>query len=110
MVKCLSTLLCFLASTASALRADPFPDPAPPSFVELSAQDAPVPQPFDRLTFASPPKPLNPNAMTSDWRRLLGPNHDATSPETNLLHDFTKEGPAKVWEVKKGEAYTSPAI
>ena len=41
---------------------------------------------------------------------MLGPLNDATSSETHLLHDLPKEGPPKVWEVKKGNAYTSPAI
>jgi outer membrane protein assembly factor BamB len=110
MVKCLSSLLWFLGIVTPALQGGSFPDPAPPKYTDLAPQDAPVSEPFDRLTFVSPAKPLNANAATSDWHRLLGPHNDATSPETHLLHDFPSAGPAKVWEVKKGEAYTSPAI
>lgn len=71
---------------------------------------ADAPQSFDRLTFHSPPKPLAKNAVTSDWPRVLGPNHDATSPEKPLLKTWPKDGPKKVWEVVRGEGYTSPAI
>jgi hypothetical protein len=111
MLKCLSSLvLLSLALAAPDLSADAFPDPAPPKFTELDPKEAPAPQPFDRLTFHAPPKALNAEAKTSDWHRLLGPHDDATSPETHLLHDLPKDGPPKVWEVKKAEGYTSPAI
>jgi outer membrane protein assembly factor BamB len=101
----------FLLTLAQGLRAaEPFTDPAPPRFQELADQPAPVPQLFDRLTFHGKPKPLSKEARTSDWPRVLGPDDDASSPETGLLHEFPKSGPALVWEVKKGEGYTSPAI
>ena len=77
---------------------------------EPAADSAPVPQAFDRLTFHAQPQALNKNARISDWPRFLGPNDDATSPETHLLHEFPKAGPTLVWELKKGESYTSPAI
>lgn len=68
------------------------------------------PAAFDRLTFHAPPKPLAPQAVTSEWPRLLGPDHDAISKETPLLKEWPKDGPAKVWEVVRGDGYTSPAI
>jgi outer membrane protein assembly factor BamB len=112
MRKCLSSILFLFvfARGAHHLCAASFPDPAPPKFMALGAKEAPVPQGFDRLKFHAAPKPLNPAAQTSDWRRLLGPHDDSTSPESHLLHDLPPEGPAKVWEVKKGHGYTSPAI
>ena len=69
-----------------------------------SAQDA------NRLTFHQPPKPLSPDAKTSDWPRFLGPNDDCTSPETHLIDSFPEVGPAPVWELKKGSGYTSPVF
>jgi outer membrane protein assembly factor BamB len=64
----------------------------------------------ERLTFHAAPKPLPEGAVTQDWPRFLGPNHDATSGETKLLKTFPKDGPKIVWEVEKGEGYTCPAI
>lgn len=110
MMKPLSRWLFLLAFSLGVSAAVPFTDPAPPKFDEIADQPAPVPQAFDRLTFHAKPNPLSKEARTSDWPRVLGPNDDATSPETHLLHIFPKAGPTLVWEVKKGEGYTSPAI
>lgn len=68
------------------------------------------PATFDRLTFHAAPKPLAPGAKTADWPRVLGPNDDASSPETPLLKAWPETGPRLVWEVAVGEGYTSPAI
>lgn len=68
------------------------------------------PQAFDRLKFHSAPQPLSAKAETSDWPRMLGPTDDAKSPETHLIHDWGAAGPKKVWEVAKGDGYTSPSI
>lgn len=87
-----SSLICILIATLGAARA------------------ADEPQSFDRLTFHAPPKPLSTGAVTSAWPRVLGPDHNATSPETHLLKEWPKDGPARVWEVVRGEGYTSPAI
>jgi outer membrane protein assembly factor BamB len=78
-----------------------------PVFAAMSAH---AQEAFDRLTFHAVPKPLPEGAKTADWPRLLGPDDDATSPETRLLRDWPQDGPAKVWEVVRGEGYTSPAI
>lgn len=110
MRKCLSSLVLVVSVAAQALGAEPYADPVPPKFVELEAQNALSPEAFARLTFHGKPQPLSAEAKTGDWHRLLGPSDDATSPETHLRHDFPVEGPTKLWEVKKGEGYTSPAI
>jgi outer membrane protein assembly factor BamB len=49
-------------------------------------------------------------AVASDWPHFLGPNHDNSSPETKLLHDWPKEGPQKLWEYAKGSGHSAPAI
>lgn len=49
-------------------------------------------------------------AAASDWPHFLGPNHDNSSPETKLLHDWPKEGPRKLWEYAKGSGHSAPAI
>lgn len=110
MMNRLSSLVFATALMASSLRAESIVDPAPPKFTDLDPKDAPAPQTFERLTFHAAPKPLSKDAKTSDWPRVLGPGDDATSPETHLLHEWPQGGPAKVWELKRGEGYTSPAI
>src|SRR5882672_1570801 len=56
------------------------------------------------------PKPLPAGAVTHDWTSFLGPAHNAMSTETRLQHTWQKTGPKLVWEMKKGTAYSSPAI
>jgi hypothetical protein len=109
-MKLLSRLIFPLLLVMSVLHAEPWEDPAPPKFKDLSQDAASMPQSFDRLTFLQAPKALIKEAKTTDWPRFLGPTDDAHSSETKLLHDWSKGGPAKLWEVKKGEGYTSPAI
>jgi len=88
-----------------------FTDPAPPK-VGSAPENATAgePEDFDRLTHHAEPKPLSPDAATADWPRFLGPNGDATSPETHLLDEFPEGGPLAVWEMEKGTGYTSPVI
>ncbi|MEM9479415.1 MAG: PQQ-binding-like beta-propeller repeat protein [Verrucomicrobiota bacterium] len=64
----------------------------------------------NRLTFHAEPKSLPPHAHTEDWPRFLGPRDDATSAETGILDSWPDNGPAKVWEVTKGEGYAGPSI
>ncbi len=64
----------------------------------------------DRLTFHAAPAKLDEAAKIADWPRMLGPGDDASSPETNLLKEWPAEGPRKVWEMAKGDGYTSPSI
>lgn len=75
-----------------------------------AAETAVESKPFDRLTFHAAPKPLAANATARDWPRLLGPSHDATTPEKPLLKEWPAGGPKLVWEVGMGDGYTSPAI
>lgn len=65
---------------------------------------------WDRLTFHAAPRALSPTAKAGDWTHFLGLSHDAQSQETPLLKSFGEEDPAKVWEVLRGAAYTSPVI
>ena len=58
----------------------------------------------------SKPKPLAASAVMEDWTCFLGPTHNAKSGETKLLHQYGKDGPKLVWEMKKGTGYSSPAI
>ena len=79
-------------------------------FVAALTAAAQEPQAFDRLLFHAEPKPLSDKAKTNDWPRMLGPTDDVKSPETHLLHDWGPSGPKKVWQVTKGDGYTSPSI
>jgi len=56
------------------------------------------------------PKPLAPDAVTSNWPRFLGPTNDGKSPETHLLKEFPLDGPPLVWEMETGEGYACPAV
>jgi len=46
----------------------------------------------------------------ADWPRILGPAENATSPETELVHELPKGGPRVLWEVEKGNGFGGPAI
>ena len=109
-MKALSILLLALVLPGPGFSVELFPDPAPPRAVDLPDAPAPSPEAFERLTVHAAPAPLSKAAVTSDWPAFLGPKDDATSPETHLLHQWGAQGPRKLWEVRKGEGYTSPAI
>jgi len=86
-------------------------DPKVPEHVALAENAVTVePVEFERLKFHAKPKPLAAGAVTADWPHMLGPTYDATSPETALLKSWPEAGPAKVWEIEKGEGYTTPSI
>lgn len=53
------------------------------------------------------PRPLSPDAVTSDWASFLGPTHNGFSPETHLRRDLP---PDLIWEAPKGTGYSSPAV
>lgn len=76
----------------------------------LALHICPAQESFDRLTSHAAPKPLSASAKTSDWPRVLGPTHDAISPETHLLKSWPQAGLKTLWEVQMGDAYNSPAI
>ncbi len=109
-VQPLSICIFIVGAALLAGAAEPYADPAPPKFVVPDAKPLPEAQVFDRLTFHTKAQTLSKEAHTADWPRVLGPSDDASSPEAHLLHDFPKSGPTLLWEVKKGEGYTSPAI
>jgi outer membrane protein assembly factor BamB len=109
-MKPVSILFLSVLASVAAIRAESWPDPAPPVAKTLEDLPAPEPRTHDRLVFKAAPKPLNKDARTSSWHRFLGPTDDLHSPETRLLQELPKSGPAVVWEIKKGEGYTSPAI
>jgi outer membrane protein assembly factor BamB len=87
-----------------------FRDPAPPVENQLPPMDPPGATPHPRVTVHAQPKPLPTGAVTHDWVSFLGPQHNATSSETKLLKRWPPEGPKLVWELRKGESYSSPAI
>jgi outer membrane protein assembly factor BamB len=64
------------------------------------------PAPGQTRTHRSP-RPLAPDAVTHDWTSFLGPAHNAVSTETRLSRAFP---PPLVWEMTKGDGYTSPAV
>jgi outer membrane protein assembly factor BamB len=49
-------------------------------------------------------------AAAADWPRVLGPNHNATSPETGLLKELPQKGLPILWEMEKGEGMGGPAV
>ncbi len=104
-------LALLLTTSIHCSLAKDYEDPAPPEVFEVPS-DAPDPEAktFDRLISHAAPKPLNPEAVTSDWPRYLGPTDDVKTPETHLLETFPESGPNKVWELKKGTGYTSPVV
>lgn len=63
-----------------------------------------------RLVPGKAAKPLVEDAVTADWPRFNGPSDMAETPEKPLLKKWPAGGPAKVWEIRKGEGYASPAI
>jgi outer membrane protein assembly factor BamB len=46
----------------------------------------------------------------ADWPQFLGPTRDGHSPETGLKREWTKNGPAKHWEVAVGAGFSSPVV
>ncbi len=64
----------------------------------------------ERLTVHGEPRPLAAEAVTANWPRFLGPNDDATSPETHLSRTLPEGGPALIWELEKEHGWGSPAI
>ncbi len=100
-----------LLGLPASSRSQGFTDPAPPEVIPAPAVAPPTEATtFPGLTFHAAPKPLPEGAVTADWPRFLGPSDDAKTPETHLLERFPEGGLKKVWEMKTGNSYTSPAI
>ncbi len=70
----------------------------------LAAQDD------DRLTVHGNPKPLPKDAKTEPWPAFLGVRWDGKSGETGIATTWEEKGPKLLWELQKGEGYTTPAI
>jgi outer membrane protein assembly factor BamB len=50
-------------------------------------------------------------AAAADWPQWRGPRRDGISQETGLLHEWPKDGPRLVWQLKDiGEGYATPAV
>src|SRR5438093_13087724 len=50
-------------------------------------------------------------AVASDWPQWRGPQRDGVSPETGLLKEWPKDGPALRWKVADvGSGYSTPAV
>ncbi|REJ89082.1 MAG: hypothetical protein DWQ34_20670 [Planctomycetota bacterium] len=45
-----------------------------------------------------------------DWPWFLGPRHDGTSAESELLETWPEDGPPLVWEMETGTGYTAPSV
>ena len=63
-----------------------------------------------RLTQHHPASPLAAEATTESWTRFLGPRDDAKSNETHIATAWPDGGPKLLWELKKGDGYTTPAL
>ena len=99
------------ALTAGSAFAQPakFFDPAPPPILDASGPPAPVAEKENAIVHAAP-KQLAQDAVNCDFPCLLGPTHNSVSPETHLLKTFPPGGPTLLWEFKKGEGYSQPAV
>ncbi|HEV8290559.1 MAG TPA: PQQ-binding-like beta-propeller repeat protein, partial [Tepidisphaeraceae bacterium] len=100
---------CFLVLMLGLMGAGEFKDPAPPKVDDLVVEVEGKAGAYGELKFHAAPKPLAAGAVTNDWPRFLGPNHNATSSETKLLKTLPGKMPV-VWEAKKGTGYGAPAI
>ncbi len=62
------------------------------------------------LIFHKAPKPLAKNAVVENWPRFFGPRDNCTSKESPLLKTFPADGLPKVFELARGDAYSSPIL
>lgn len=46
----------------------------------------------------------------ADWLQYLGPNHDATSPETGLARSWPEAGPEVLWRAALGKGFGGAAV
>lgn len=85
-------------------------DPAPPKMNRLPPMDASKAKEHPQVKFFAAPKPLAKGAVTHEWKWFMGPTHDWHSTETMLQKKFPEGGPKKVWELSRGNGYSSPSI
>lgn len=50
------------------------------------------------------------SGRAADWPRLLGPDLNATSRETNLIERIPTNGPPVLWDKHAGTGYAAPSI
>ena len=62
------------------------------------------------MVFHKAPSPLSPDAVVEDWPRFFGPRDNCTSHESPLRKIFPKEGLPKVFELARGDSYSSPIL
>jgi outer membrane protein assembly factor BamB len=62
------------------------------------------------MKFHKAPRPLAKNAVVEDWPRFFGPRDNCTTKERPLLQKFPETGLPKVFELTRGESYSSPII
>lgn len=48
--------------------------------------------------------------LAQDWPTFLGPHHDGTSDEKDLLASWPKEGPPLLWKTQLGQTYATPSV
>jgi len=62
------------------------------------------------MVFHKAPSPLAENAIVEDWPRFFGPRDNCTTKEGPLLKQFPSEGLSAVFELARGESYSSPIL
>lgn len=62
------------------------------------------------MVFHGKPRPLAEGAVTEDWPRFFGLRDDCTTRESPLLKEFPEDGLSKVFELARGESYSSPIL
>ncbi len=62
------------------------------------------------MKFHKAPKPLVKDAVVENWPRFFGPRDNCTTKERPLLDKFPEGGLTKVFELARGESYSSPII
>lgn len=48
--------------------------------------------------------------LGADWKAFLGPNHNGVVEASGLIKQFGEDTPQLLWEMPKGEGYSSPAL
>ncbi|MBM79358.1 MAG: hypothetical protein CMJ78_02035 [Planctomycetaceae bacterium] len=109
---CFAFAICFVVACEQVALAQikDFKDPAPPTVATLREVETPKAVDYEPVKFHSAPKPLAEGAVTHDWVNFLGPTHNSVSTETKLLKKFPAGGPKIVWELTRGDGYSSPGI
>ena len=99
-----------LAILGASVQEARVPDPAPPEVARLEPVAAPAALAFDGLSTHAAPRPLAPDAVTTDWPTFLGPRRDGRSDETRLLAEWGASGPRLLWEMERGSGLASPVV